>query len=280
MKLKHGKIALWCTMTLFALLRILQYILVIDEDGFFIRDNMGQMVLADLLYWLMGAAAICGFALRWNRQNKVPAISECFRTKATLWWSVAAAAVLALYGISELFDGQWIGIFALFATIYFLLLALHCDGKNVKLLNFTSLFALAYPCAAAIKMFFDTFRLIKASENVVDMVARCAMILMMIVLTKLFMNFEEKIGRVAWGMWLYAAFGTLAGICKLFGLLSGDGLTLQMLLLICSDIVLWGMAIYLYHRCLTAQEYAAQLPPESAEETAEETAEDTVEDCE
>ncbi len=268
MKLKHGRIFLWSTVALFVLVRLLQYIFVIDADGFFVRETLGQQILSDLLYWLMGAAVLYGFALRINRQNRDVSLPTPFYTKGTMGWSIVVAVMLTAYAIGELMVKNWIGIFALLAAVYFVLLAIRCTGKDVKIMSFTAIFALAYPCAAAIRMFFDTFREIKASENIVDMVARCAMILMMVVLTKLFMNFEEKIGRVAWGFWLYAVFGCLSGICKLVPLFTGD-FAWRTLLLIGSDIALWAMAIYLYHLCPSAQQYARDLssPVEETEIT-------------
>lgn len=249
MRIKHGKAVLWCTIVVFVLLRVMQYLFVIDESGFFIRETMWQSLLSDALYVAMALGAVLAMALRFGKQNKQPAYAARFGGTVTMVLSFTAAAALIVFGTIAYINGQWIGIVALLASIYFLLLPIRLSGKKSGIVNVTAVFALAYPCAAAINLFFSTFREIKASENVVDTVARCAMIIMFIGLTKLYMDFEEDLGRVSWCFFLYAAFGTLSGVGKLFGVLYTDTLTLLGGCEIVCDIVLWAMAIWMYHRC-------------------------------
>lgn len=258
MNIKHGKVLLWCTVAVFALLRILQYAFVIDVDGFFIRETLWQQLLSDSLYWAMGIVAVLSLGLRISKDNKAPAKADAFNSTAAKTWSFAVALALVAYGIAALLLKQLIGLFALPAAVYFFLLPIRLNGSKNRMLNLMAVFALAYPCAAAINLFFSTFREIKASENVVDTVARCAMILMMIALTKLYMDFEENLGRVSWCFFLYAAFGTLSGVGKLAGIVLRGKFTFDGIMEIVCDIVLWGMAIYLYHKCVNTNNFGGK----------------------
>ncbi len=145
------------------------------------------------------------------------------------------------------FHNNWLYLPALAAMVYFVLLYFYALGKDLPVMKFMAVGALSYPCCRAIQMFFNTFKEIKASENVIDMVAICAMILMVLSLTKLCMGFGEKTGKVAWSLLMLGAFGVLSGVGKLLGLIWGS-LDMVSIVAAVSDIVIWCLALVVYHR--------------------------------
>ncbi|MBQ6947541.1 MAG: glycerophosphodiester phosphodiesterase [Clostridia bacterium] len=252
MKIKHGKIVLWITMLAVMAARVLQYLLVIDPNGFFLRETLPQQILSDLVYWVMALAAVIAFSFGLNKQNKRSVPIKPFCTWYLSVISVMAGLSLFLYGLVALLYRQWLGWFALGAALYFLLLPLRLHTKVRGIVSFLAVFALAYPCASAIDAFFTNFREINASENVVDAVARCAMILMVLSLTKLFLDFDDKGAQIGRNFFLFALFGALSGPVKLFGLIYTKRLTFLQGVAVASDILLWIMAICLYHLCVKA----------------------------
>ena len=248
MKLKYGKYALWSGIALLLTLRVLQYIFVIDDSGFFIRETLWQSILSDALYWVMGLWAAIAFTFRFCKAEHRPATPKQFASLPAAILSGVCALTLAVYGVMTAVSGGWLGYVALAAALYFALLPLRMYG-NGGIVSFLSVFALAYPSAAAIAMFFANFREINASETVVDTVGRCASILMVLSLTKVFLKFEERASHVGRNFYLYALLGTLSGPGKLFGMLYTGNYEMIALLETVADIALWLLAIYLYHRC-------------------------------
>ncbi len=252
MKIRHGKIVLWSALALLLPVRVLQYLFVIDENGFFIRETLGQQVLSDLLYWLMGLAAVLAFTISWRKENKRPTPSAPFCTTGMTVFSLVAAVTLGVYGVLALMARRWIGWFALAAVLYLLLLPLRIRrGKN-GLVAFLSVFALAYPCAAAIDLFFANFREINASENVVDAVSACVLILMLLSLTKIYTDFEDSLAVVSRNFLLFATLGALGGPAGLFALLYTGKFTTLQLAATAVITVFWAMSIYLYYLCVNA----------------------------
>ena len=89
------------------------------------------------------------------------------------------------------------------------------------------------------------------SENIIDMVAMCAMILAILALTKLCMGFEESMAKLGWSLWLFSGFGVLCGISKLFGLLWMGNFRLVDVAASVSDLAVWALILAVYHSCTT-----------------------------
>lgn len=271
MKIKTAEKFMWGMTAIFALLRILQYVFVIGEDGFFIKTGLWQTLLSDSLYCLMAVFAVLSFVLRLSKCNRHKTDAQIVCTPVTAILSLLNAVALALYALFLLLSKEWLGAVALAAAVYFVLLYFFALGRNVAVMHYMAVFAVAYPCARVVKMFFDTFKEIKVSENIIDMVAMCSMIIALVALSKLCMGFEENMTKLGWSLWLFAGFGVLAGVGKLFGLIWTENYDLIAILASVSDLVLWALVLVIYHSCTRF----VPAPEEPAEE--EKTAEDVAE---
>lgn len=251
MKIKTAEKLMWGMTALFAFLRVLQYVFVIGKDGFFIKETLWQNLLSNALYILMAAFAVLSFALRIIKTNRYNTDAVIVCTTQTAMVSLINAVIMAVYAIVLLINKEWLGAVVLPAALYFLLLYFYADGKNVPIMHYMAVFALAYPCIRVINMFFNTFKEIKLSENIIDMVSMCAMIIAILALTKLCMGFQEKMSKFAWSILLYGGFGVLSGIGKLFGLFWTNSLDAVSVMAAVSDLALWGLMLVIYHSCTT-----------------------------
>ncbi len=244
MSVKSGEKLLWGTATVFLTIRVLQYIFVIDKDGFFIQQN----ILSNLLYILFGVFALLSVFVYFSKKNQNESRAELLCAPSVACVSLAGALSLMVYAAVLGYHNDWLFLPVLAAAVYFVLLYFYALGKKLAVTKFMAVGALSYPCCRAIQMFFDTFKEIKASENVIDMVAICAMILMILALTKLCMGFGEKSGKVAWSFLVMGAFGALSGVGKLFGLIWQDTASLTSVVAAVSDLMMWCVALVVYHR--------------------------------
>ena len=251
MKIKTAEKLMWGMMAIFALIRILQYIFVIGDDGFFVKTNLWQGLLSDALYVLMAIFALLAFVLRLSRSNRYKTTGDIVCTPLIRTLSLIYAVVLAIFAVILLIHMDWLGAVALAAAVYFLLLFFYTLGKGMAVMHYMAVFALAYPCVRVIKMFFDTFKEIKVSENIIDMVTMCAMIIATVALTKLCMGFEEKMSKLGWSLWLFGGFGVLAGVGKLFGLIWTGDYNIVGMAAVISDFIYWMLILALYHSCTT-----------------------------
>ncbi len=261
---------------LLAAARLIQLGTVVGSDGFFVKDTAGQRFLSVSLYIVMALVAAGSLALRAAGSLRVPGVAGDVMTRPVGFVSLLTAAALAADAICKLAGKQWMGVMSLLAAVYFLLLAFNAFGGSVSAVQIFAPFALAYPCARLIKLFFDTFRSIKASENIIEIFGLCAMILMMIVLTKQVYRFEENYSKILWSVFLFVSFGALSGPVRLITFLWGK-LTVSAYdkAAFAVDIALWVFAIlYLITAAAAlpaARERAARddAPPAEAEANEE-----------
>lgn len=266
MKIKTAEKLMWGMTVLFAFLRVLQYVFVIGKDGFFIKETLWQTLLSDVLYILMAAFAVLSFAIRIIKTNRYKTDAVIVCTSQTAILSLINAVILAAYAIVLLINKDWLGAVVLTASLYFVLLYFYSEGKNVPIMHYMAVFALAYPCMRVINMFFDTFKEIKLSENIIDMVAMCAMIIAMLALTKLCMGFQEKMSKFAWSISLYGGFGVLSGVGKLFGLFWAHTLDIVSVMAAVSDLALWILMLMIYHSCTTFEPIEEDEPVQEQED--------------
>lgn len=212
MKIKTGEKLSIGAALVFILLRAAQYVFVIDAEGFFIKETPAQSILGASLYAAMALFVILSLFFCFNRNNRYNARYGFAACRGVAYSSLLYALSLMVLAAVLLVNGDWLGFVALPAALYYILLAIRCDGKRVAVMDYMALFALAYPCARIIQMFFSTFKEIKASENVIDVISQCAMILAVIVVTKYFLVFEEKMTKVGWSLMIVVPFCSLAAI--------------------------------------------------------------------
>ncbi len=251
MNIKSAEKMMWGTAAAFLAVRVLQYIFAIGKDGFFIGTTLFQNILANALYVLFGIFVVLSLFVCFGKQNQNKGSGKFLCSSAVAWTSLINAFVLAVYAAVLCFDSNWLCLLLLAAASYFILLYFYAKGRELPVMKYMALGALGYPCARAIQMFFDTFKEIKASENVIDMVAVCAMILMILALTKACMGFEEKTGKLAWSLLVFGTFGALSGIGKLFGLIWMGAADLTSVVSAISDAVMWGTTLVIYHALAT-----------------------------
>ena len=242
MKNKHKMIAVWAASALFMIARVLQNATVLGSDGFFIKDTAGQRVIAASLYVLMALAALGSFWLRREKKTVAPAEMLCVPMVRYLCYAVAA--MIAVQSVGKLCVSDWTGLIGLPTAADFCLLARSTAGQSATGKNGMAFFALAYPCVRLIKLFFDTFRTIKASENILEITGLCAMVFFFIGLTKQMMNFEEPFGKTVWCAAVFSIFGTLIGPVRLLSVLMGRAsLDALSTITMATDIVLWLFAM-------------------------------------
>lgn len=248
MKIKTSKAVLWCTVILFALVRILQCVFVIGQDGYFMEDTLNQLILSRALYVLMAVAVIVSFALRIGSGNKYSVKVENFAGMSLAVCGLIVAVTFAISGVVQLISREAAGVLTVLTATFFTLFVMGLKNTKTPVMKLFSIFALLYPCARLITLFFSTFRMIKASENLLEVVGLCAMIFMFISLTKLTFGFEEPASKTAWSIYVFVAFGTLLGPLKLITVLLGK-ISIARLCdwtILVSDIVLWLFAISFY----------------------------------
>ncbi len=263
MKIKYGKWLIWLGCILFAVLRVLQYRFALDADGFFVKDTLLQQVLSISLYAAMGIFVLVGIFLRFSKVNDTPAAAAYFCDRGSRAASLLVALSLAVYGAAALYQRQWIGALALAAALYFVLLFLRQSGRRVAAADYLAVFALAYPCAEVILLFFNTFREM-ASKNLIETLMRCAMILMVLTLTKLYMHYEEESGKVAFGMLMYIGFGFVSIFGKIVGLFYQESLSLLQWLQLPVEAALLVAAIAVYYAC---DRLPQELPTDEVQES-------------
>ena len=245
---KGIRIAVWTGIVLAAAGRLVQLATVVGNDGFFVTETAGQRFLSILVYLLIAAAAIASVPLRAAKSLRVPSSADDICVPVMGVFSLFAAAAFAADAVNRIPMRQWLGGLSLLAAVYFVFFAFRAFGKGAAAQHIFAPFALAYPCARLILLFFETFRTIKASENIIEIFGLCGMIVMMIALTKQAFRFEESYAKVLWCVSIYAVFGTLSGPIRLVTVWWGKlrvGRTGKTELAI--DIALWAFSIvYLY----------------------------------
>lgn len=253
MKIKTGEKLMWITAAVLVTVRVLQYIFVIGFDGFFVKETLGQALLSNSLYILLCVFAVLSLFVRFGKSKSFQGCAQMICTPQVSLAALVNAVLLAGYGLTLLLKSDWLCLPVLAAAVYFLLLYYFAKGKELQIMKYFAVGALAYPCARAIRMFFATFKEIKASENVIDMVTLCAMILMILALTKLCMGFDEKAGKTAWCFLLFGTLGVLTGVCKLFGLIWTQAADFSVYMAAVSDLAMWLTAMALYHAVASYQ---------------------------
>ena len=263
MKIKTGeKLSLGAALV-FVLLRAAQYMFVIDGDGFFVRETSLQSVLGASLYIAMALFVILSLVVRLHPDNRYNARYGFAAGRLVAYSSLVYAVSLMVLAAVLLISGDWLGFVALPAALYYILLAFRCDGKRVAAMDFMALFALGSPCARIIQMVFNTFKAIKASENVIDLIAQCAIILAVIAVTKYFMAFEEKMAKMGWCLMVAVAFCVLAAVSGLINIALNSMNAINLIKCI-SDLAFCIFSGVMLHTC------AKYEPEESAEEEQEE----------
>ena len=249
MKLRSGKVLAFSAAGLFIVLRVIQYVFAMDGDGFFMSDTLMQTVISYALYAVMGIFTVCAFVLFWTKANRYGAVVALATCRSVGLSAILYAITLLSYSVFLLMIGDWLAAFTFTAALYYFLLALRCERARVPMLSFMALFALGYPCARTIRMFFDTFKEIKASETVVSVLAECSAILTVIVLTKLFMQFEENMSKVGFCLMLGVAFGGLSPISAVLDMMFVSGLTAEKCFVVICDAAFWCLTAALLCRC-------------------------------
>ena len=253
MSIKTGEKLTWGATALLAVLRVLQYVFVLDEEGFFIRESLMQQVLSYALYVAMGLFVLLSLFVLWNKKNGFATDISLARKRGMAWAALLYAVSLFAYSVVLLWGRNWMAVLTLGAGVYYILLALRADRSRVPMLYFMSVFALAYPCARVIYMFFDTFKEVKASQTVISVVGMCAMILAVIVLTKLFMQFDEKMSKVAWCFMMCGAFGFLSVVASVLNMAFTGEINPAAVAITFSDLVFWFMIMICLRCCVLYQ---------------------------
>jgi len=213
-----------------ALLRILQYILVVDKNGYY---ESPAALAAFLIYGLYGAlalAAIFGIALIfWGSRKKINPKSVLGNKLCGVLLISAAALMVADFGISA---GSMIktmiidipALLGLIAALFFAALGYNCisGNENSAGIRFWGLFAPIYAVAIAISEFFGTFQKAHVSQTKFEMLSLCALALFLMTLSAFVAGLEISEKRLAAVSLLFAVMTAPASIADAIALASGE----------------------------------------------------------
>lgn len=243
-KVLGDKLLLAATVILLAGIRLAQYFVVIGEDGFFRAEGTGQTVLVAALFAAMALTLLVASVIRLKKQYNTPAAPEMITGTWLKVLCIAVTVSLFAEGAVTLYAGDWLGVMSFCAALYFALLALATGGIRTVILNLAAVPALAYPCVRLICLFYRSFHQIQASENITDVVSLCALVMMILALSKVMIGYGERSGRSVWSAWMFVSFGVFTGIVKALLLAFGKiEYSLQLAVTTANQIVLWLFAI-------------------------------------
>ncbi|MBR5782647.1 MAG: hypothetical protein IKY33_00300 [Clostridia bacterium] len=253
MKIKLGNTVALIAGGLFILLRAMQYMFAMDKDGFFVVDSLMQMVLSYSLYACMVVFVIAALSVFFVKDNRYPAEVNIGRRRTVGFTAILYALTLAVLSVILFLQKDWLCALTLGAALYYILLAVRCDRSSVPMFNIMAMFALLYPCARIIRQFFATFKEIKASETVIAVLGQCAGIVTVIAITKLFMQFNEKMTKVSFCLMMGVSIGILAPVSSVLDMVYVSGFNVLSTAEAVADLVFWGLAVMLSIECAKYQ---------------------------
>lgn len=223
MKTKHALLFTTVLVPVCTVLRILQYIFVIDENGFFKPQNEFQSFLVYSLYILMAAAAVfSGLFLIWGSSQK--ANRRIFKSNNSgLMFIIIAIIMMADFGVNlaAMLKTQMpdpVTVLELLAAVFYAILGytILSGSKPKKGIYALGFFAPIYIIAHAIKAFFSSFEKSHVSQVKFNMLILCCMALLVMTVVLLFCGQKVTKKRIVALSLLYAVIASSGSIADLY----------------------------------------------------------------
>ena len=183
---------------LFAL-RLMQMYFCIDAEGFFLRDTTGQVLLAYSLYILLfvAGALLLLICLPRFTYGSVSHSDFLQRKMCRVTCFLLAAAILAegsvrLYNCMVSLTFDWVVPFALLGAIGCMMLGSSAWGK----LWWGALLPIAYAGVRVAAYFFASFKYIRASETIFDVLQMALMVLLFLEIARQLLGIDPVGGRL------------------------------------------------------------------------------------
>ena len=189
MKIKHFIIFVFCAVPVLVLTRIVQFITIIDQNGYY-KTNIGNLIYLEYaLPILLGACVIFLAILYFMKGKKTVTFDDLFYNSVptkiiacllsiTLIWETVLKIIANKIDLSLLFS--------ILCFLYFIAFAL----SNKKLIKIFAIGPISYACARLVIAFFETFKSINASENVYIMISLCCIVILFMAISKLSAGIE------------------------------------------------------------------------------------------
>lgn len=228
MKAKHALMFSLIFIPLCSAARILQYIFVIDKNGYFRPENGFHTALIYILYAALALAAVFSLCMMFtgSREKAAPEIFSG-RLCGALFIG-AGALMVADFGISagimlrtSVLNAA--AILELLSAVYFAMTGygILSKSKLSKSARIFGLFAPVYIIVYAVSEFFSSFEKVHVSQTKLSMLTICAMALLFTTIVLLFsgMNITKK--RLCAVCALYAVIASPTAFADLFAAVSG-----------------------------------------------------------
>ncbi len=208
---------------LFAL-RLFQMYFCIDAEGFFLKDTLAQVLVSYSLYVLLVIAGILllliclpGVSYGNVTHEMFFESNECRVVALLLAAAVALEGVARLHSCIMTWRFDWVVPFALLAAVGFALLAF---GKWTRLW-WGALLPIAYACVRVASYFFASFKYIRASETIFDVLQMALMVLLLLEFARHMLGIDPRGGRLRFLSVGYIFLVTITVAARVTALLLG-----------------------------------------------------------
>ncbi len=227
MKTKHSLIFTIATAGICAVLRIMQYCFIIDQNGYFRPESTAHTMLIYILYAVMALAAVTALIIMFvGSRERVGA--EVFKNNSSGFLMLGAAVLMTVdFGIcaGKMFQTSVPDIAALFellTAIYFAVLGYKIlSGSRIGGAAVIGIFAPIFVIVFAVTEFFGSFEKVHVSETKFNMLAICAMALFVVTVTLLFAGNAVSKKRLTAVCMLYTVIASPAAVAGLAALIAG-----------------------------------------------------------
>lgn len=187
MKAKHGLIISLAAFLTTAVLRVLQYIFIIDNSGLFSINSVFDKVLSVSLYGMIGVLALIAVLWLFIGDKTESYANGLLNNSGAGCVSITAAAVLLFDSgvrLGQMMANKtldWVAILSLASALYFALLAFDAFAKRTsRVTAVLGFFPPIYICVYGVKAFFDSFEKVHVSESKLEILTICALAMMLI----------------------------------------------------------------------------------------------------
>lgn len=274
MKAKNLLIYTLCALPLSVLLRILQYIYIIDTDGNYVTASFFESCLKASVAVILLLSAAVGIVYSVLSQKTGADMRHICSKRVGVIYIVVSALMLVESGIRlgkwfSAFDGiEWVGITGVLAAAYYAVqgTAFVKGQKGSTFTAFLGFFPPAYFCIKGVGLFFGSFKLANISENRLEMLAICALALMSVTFSAVRAGAEVKQRRVAVTSMLCCVFAVAPLGAQLLSFITSDGaLSLTAVLWLVQKLLLAAAAFIVLARISFMKEEPEASDPEPIE---------------
>lgn len=257
---------------LFAALRVLQHVSVIDSNGLFVTDTPFKTVLSYSLYALSGILAVLALISIFTASREDKLNTKLVSTIPITGILFIILSFVQLYGSGYLFGVMLrtlkidaIAILRLGSAIFFLLygISLLANKKYSVVLKILGFFPPIYSVGLGIDTFFKSFEAAHVSTNVLETLTVCAMSVMLYCISASHCSVPITLRRFKAISMLFVAFASASALGETYTLITST-MPLETLLRNIEQIILIPCVLIMLY-------FAGKMPtaPEVAEKSEE-----------